>query len=172
MKIIISLILLLNSLNIFSSALSDGAIISRNIINKNGDPIAFYKHYGVMYKGKVCHYNESGYHYTSIDEFARGQKVTVVSAGLSKENLKKFNDRIKSITAKYKNSKYDAIHNNCEHFAMELVFGIKRSVQSDLTKDMILTYWSDMKSQMIKRNGESIKPYIDVFDVYLNEKIK
>ena len=77
------------------NALGDGAIISRPIQGLGG-----FRHYGVMIKGKVAHYNQYGLHVDPIETFAAGDVVKVVKRGLLGDNLKEFKKRYKSTMKK------------------------------------------------------------------------
>lgn len=174
MKIKINLIILLFSLSFIGfaqSALSDGAIITRPVIDNNGKAVPFYTHFGVMWGGKVSHWDQFGHHLSTLDEFAKGQTVKVLSKGLTGKNLIDFKTRYKKTVELYKQGKYDAVKNNCEHFAMECVWGVKRSIQSETTLEMSKIYWAEMKKTILIKNPGA-KSYVDMMDVYFQNKIK
>ena len=169
MKKYLILILTLLSLTLKAqngSALSDGAIIRRPI-----KEVQFLYHYGVMYHGKVSHFNQNGYHYSTLEQFADTATIKVLKYGLTGEDLKKFKIRAEKVIAKYKVSKYDAIHNNCEHFAMEMVYGVKKSFQSDEVVSYMKDYWPLAKKQMLSKNPNSAM-FVDFIDTFLVKTIR
>jgi hypothetical protein len=170
MKKILIILFSLLSFNLLAqngTALSDGAIIYRPVKD-----VQFLYHYGVMYKNKVAHFNQTGFHYTTIDEFASGaNEVKVLKYGLTGKDYEEFKIRAKKVIAKYKTSKYDAVHNNCEHFAMEMVYGVKKSIQSDMVVGYMQDYWPVAKKQMLAKNPNSAM-YIDFIDTFLAKNIK
>lgn len=147
-----------------TNALGDGAIVSRPIQALGG-----FRHYGVMMDGKVLHYNQYGLHIDSIGAFAAGDVVKVVKKGLSGDNLKEFKRRCEKIVKKYKNSDYDAMKNNCEHFVNELVYGKKISMQSDLTQDMMKSYNPMIRDEISKSKFSYLLP---AYDNYVKKIIK
>jgi len=172
MKKIISLVLILVSFNIFAqSALSDGAIITRPVIDDNGRPVPFYTHFGVMWGGRVSHWDQAGHHLSEISEFAKGQNIKVLARGLSGKQLEDFRKRYNETVELYKRGKYDAVKNNCEHFVMEVTYGIRRSVQSETTLEMSKIYWTEMKKTIIAKNPGA-ESYIQMMDVYFQKQMQ
>jgi len=145
-------------------ALGDGAIISRPIQGLGG-----FRHYGVMIGGMVAHYNQYGYHLDSISDFAAGDIVKVVKRGLTGDNLKIFKKRYRAIIKKYDKSDYDAMKNNCEHFANEMVFGKHISMQSDLTQDMMKSYNPMIREEISKSKLSYLLP---AYDNYVKKIMK
>jgi hypothetical protein len=137
-------------------ALGDGAIISRPIKGLGG-----FKHYGVMLKNKVVHFNQYGLHTDELDVFSEGATVKVVRPGLMGEALERFKHNIKHIMAKYKSSSYDAMKNNCEHFVNELAYGQKVSMQANLTKEMVISYDTLIRNELSKNKLAILIPVYD-----------
>jgi len=166
------IVLFLLSFNMFAqSALGDGAIITRPVIDDNGRPVPFYNHFGVMWQGKVSNWDQNGHHLITLEEFAKKQTVKVLSPGLTGKDLQNFKTRYKNTVELYKQGKYDAVKNNCEHFAMEMVYGVKRSLQSETTIEMSKIYWTEMKKTILVKNPGA-KSYIDMMDVYFQNQMK
>lgn len=69
---------------------------------------------------------------TGINEFSAGAIVETAKFDL-KERIKKFPAKkiVALARARVGEDGYDIIHNNCEHFVYECVFGEKRSPQVD-----------------------------------------
>lgn len=69
---------------------------------------------------------------TTIDEFAGGSIIERAQFSLP-ERLKRIPPKKTVETAKSRigEGNYDLIHNNCEHFAYECVFGVHKSVQEE-----------------------------------------
>ena len=132
-----------------------------------------YRHYGIMYNGMVSHFNEYGYHEDSIKEFAKNLPIKVIRGGLVGEDLAKFKARYKICIEKYKNSKYNAVDNNCEHFVNEVEFGIKKSMQSDFTKEMVKCYDSVFMKELNKSDiGRLCIPlYKNTKDKYIKDTL-
>jgi len=181
-------LLILLSLSGYSqTALSDGAIIRRPIVSENGNAIKFYFHYGVIYGTKsvkdkngkvtkvimVSHYGENGLMYTTLDEFAKNEEIKVITKGIEPNSpeMIEFKKRYNSIVTKYKTSAYNAINNNCEHFVMELIYGIHKSFQSDYTVSFVKTSWQEYKYFMVKEHPE-LTGYADMIDQYINNNLK
>lgn len=139
------------------NALGDGAIISRPIKGLGG-----YKHYGVMLKNKVVHFNQHGLHVDQIDNFADGSVIKVTRPGLTGNELAKFYKRYEKICKRYGTAKYDAINNNCEHFVNELIYGRKISMQSNITKDMIVAYDTVVRNKLIQNKLGMLIPAYDI----------
>ena len=137
-------------------ALGDGAIISRPIKGLGG-----FKHYGVMIGNKVSHFNQYGYHLDSIGGFAEGAVVKIVKRGLVGKDLAAFKLRFDKIVKKYKGAKYDAMNNNCEHYVNEMVFGIHKSMQSELTMDMVKSYTPMLRENLAKSKVAVFLPAFD-----------
>lgn len=164
-KLFFSFLLVVN-LVYAQSALSDGALIKRQV-----EDAPIYSHYGVMYKGHVTHYDKNGVHVSTIEEFAKDHDIKVVCKGLSKDDLVSFYKRYQLVIKKYKSSNYNALYNNCEHFAIELVTGIKKSFQSEESLKIFLSYWNEMKKQIMLKNPNS-QNYIKAIDIYIDDFIK
>lgn len=139
------------------SALGDGAIISRRI---NGMP--GFKHYGVMNNGKVAHFNQYGLHLDSLSVFANDEVVKVVMPGQSKQSLVEFKNRFDKIMKKYKNLKYNATNNNCEHFMSELALGERQSIQIDYAKKTLMMYEPMIIDELKKRNANYMIPFVQL----------
>lgn len=166
MKKLIFLLLLLPLIANGQTALSDGALLMRQIKD-----MPYFYHYGVMYQGKVAHYSVDGFKYTTLEEFADGLPVTVVLKGKYGEDLKNFKKRYKIVVEQYKKTKYDAVNNNCESFANFLVFGVDKSFQSQYVVEKVQTYWGPIKTQILFKSPQS-KSYIDLVDAYINNITK
>ena len=162
-KIILFLFLILTINSYAQTALSDGALISRPCKNA-----PYLLHFGVMWCGKVTHYNETGLHISTLEEFAGTETVKIITKGMTGESLKQFKIRGKKLLEEYKYLKYDAMNNNCEHFATEMVFGIKKSLQSNSAKEYIQNYWPILKEKMLKENPKS-QFYVQVLDAYFKK---
>lgn len=148
------------------SALSSGAIIRRPIKD-----VQFLYHYGIMLDDKVVHYNQTGLHVSSLDSFAQGATVTVLQKGLVGDEYKTFRERAKNVIKQYRSSKYDAIHNNCEHFVMEMRYGIKQSIQSDAIQTYVKNYYPSVRQNILSSHPNS-KVFVDLIDTYLAKNFK
>lgn len=69
---------------------------------------------------------------TTMDEFAGGSIVETAQFSL-KEKLRRFppNKTVAIARSRIGEGGYDLLHNNCEHFAFECLFGVKRSMQEE-----------------------------------------
>jgi hypothetical protein len=107
--------------------LFDGNIIKRKI---SGTP---FFHFGVVNGDKIIHFDQLGVHESTLQEFAKGETVELVSDKVVniKNNLWKKD--------KWNGEKYDMMQNNCEHFAFDLVFNEKISHQTDKTFEYLKT---------------------------------
>lgn len=146
MKKLTSVLLLFLTVNsVYSqlgNALGDGALVQRPVKEAQ-----FLYHYGVMVEGKVVHYNQTGLHISTLYEFSPCATIKVLHRGLTGEDLKQFRLRYNKIVYKYKNTKYDAVKNNCEHFVTELLIGTKRSFQSENAQMYVSTYWPVLREK-------------------------
>lgn len=138
--------------------LYDGFIIQRRI---EGTP---FFHFGVVKDDKIIHYDQMGVHESTLNEFAKGLPVKVVSDKVNdiKDNL--------SIVEKYRGSKYDMMKNNCEHFAYELVFKEKISLQTDKSLEYLQKSAPVMENYLMKKNPQDSLEIKMVFDL-LNKNI-
>jgi len=152
-----------------TNALGDGAIISRPIKGLGG-----YKHYGVMCKGRVLHYNQYNLYNSTLEEFSENIPIKVVKPGLYGKELQAFYKRKNRIINKYVDSKYDAVNNNCEHFVNELVYNTKKSMQSDITKEMLTAYDTVIQNELIKNNMQLLVPAYNQFvrKLIIKEEVK
>lgn len=81
---------------------------------------------------------------TTIDEFAGGCIVEKAKLSL-KEKLKRIPPEKTAAIARSRlgEGNYNLLHNNCEHFAFECVFGVHRSEQEENARKQ----WNDYKSK-------------------------
>jgi hypothetical protein len=136
------------------TTLYDGFILKRKI---DGTP--FY-HFGVVKGDKVIHFDQLGVHEsTSLKEFAKGFDVEVVSAKPIdfSNNMNKLKE--------WKNQKYDMMTNNCEHFAYDLVFNKKVSIQTDKTFEYLQKSAPVMEEYLIKKTPKDSLEIRTVFKI-------
>lgn len=165
-KILILIILPLTLFGQNGNSLDDGAIVYRPVKD-----VKYLFHYGVMYNKKVIHFNQNGLHISTMYEFADGcDSVKVWKRGLVGEDYKKFKLRVNKVISEYKLAKYDALNNNCEHFAMYMVYGVKKSIQSDVVKSCISDYWPSARKQILK-NPKSAA-YVDLMDTLIAKNFR
>ena len=73
----------------------------------------------------------------SIDEFSSG-KIVEAAVLDRKEKRRRIppDETVKIARSKIGTGGYNILHNNCEHFAYECVFGIKKSTQEDYIRSL------------------------------------
>lgn len=119
--------------------LFEGNIIKRKI---SGTP---FFHFGVVNGDKIIHFDQLGVHESTLQEFAKGEGVELVSDKVVniKNNLWKKEG--------WKKEKYDMMQNNCEHFAFDLVFNQKVSHQTDKTFEYLKTSAPVMEEYLVRK---------------------
>ena len=142
-------------------AYGDGTILRRFVKST-----AFLYHYGIVYQGSVVHYDQDGLHTSTLEQFSGGMDVKIIRRSMQGRELAELKNRMKQVKAKYKKAKYDVMNNNCEHFAMELAFGIKKSAQSTVAAEYFSTVWPIEKAKMLKAHPKA-GAYLDLVDAYL-----
>ena len=73
---------------------------------------------------------------SDLDEFSRGNIIERASLDFS-ERRKRFSPAktVERARARIGEGGYDILHNNCEHFAYECMFGVKKSTQEEAVRD-------------------------------------
>ena len=87
---------------------------------------------------------------TTMDEFSGGSIVERAKLTLS-ERLRRIPPEKTCAAAKSRMGEggYDLLHNNCEHFAFECVFGVKRSLQEEAARKL----WNDHEKAVKTRRN-------------------
>ncbi len=94
------------------------------IITSLGDSIC-YHHTGVLCNGYVYHLNDSGVHCDPYDTFMEGRTLLHSTAAT------KTPDEIRAFYEENRNRRHNIVFYNCEHFANECAYGIKKSPTFD-----------------------------------------
>lgn len=106
--------------------------MNRNILINIGDlltrpkTLGFVDHYGVVVSPNTVLQNtpEKGEHLASVDEFAAGQRISVIRTSA---NPLEVQARCRKSLANRK--AYNLVNRNCEHTAFEVAYGIAKSPQ-------------------------------------------
>ena len=87
----------------------------------------------------------------SIDEFSSG-KIVEVAVLDRKEKKRRFppEKTVEIARSKIGTGGYNILHNNCEHFCYECVFGVKKSTQEEYIRSM----WQSMLFKDGKDNSQ------------------
>lgn len=76
-----------------------------------------YRHYSVWANGQVYHFNESGAHSDSEEDFMRNRKI------LRTQETTRTDSEVAAYYEANKNKRYHWFRYNCEHFARGAAFG-------------------------------------------------
>jgi hypothetical protein len=104
----------------------------------------FYRHYGIYAgKGRVIHYSGENSHFgkdvgvreTSLEQFAGGEKCTVVQFTENRSGIKLFSGKetVNRARSRLGEERYNLLFNNCEHFALWCKTGRSKSIQVEKT---------------------------------------
>lgn len=81
----------------------------------------FYHHAAVWCDGYCYHMNETGVHCEKYDDFMQGRKLLYMTVAT------KDPDAIRAYYEANRNRTHNKLFYNCEHFANECAFGLKKS---------------------------------------------